>query len=70
MNKYLQKFARDFLKDGLDRLSDENKLVFMRMYSHADLEKPITEVVDNLSEDKLDWAMQQVQNTLDNLCSS
>ena len=35
------------------------------MYSHKNLEADIDIVVDNLPEEKLGWAMQQVQATLD-----
>lgn len=38
--------------------------VFRLMYSHDNLDKPINEVVDSIPENKLDWAMQQVENTL------
>lgn len=64
MNSYLQEYARDNLKKWLGKLPEENQLIFKRMYSHKDLSLDINEVVDNMEEDKLDWAMQQVQNTL------
>ena len=35
------------------------------MYSHKDLDKDINEVVDQIPDEKLDWAMQQIQRTLD-----
>jgi len=38
--------------------------MFKRMYSHKNLDLPINEVVDNMPDDKIDWAMQQCQNTL------
>ena len=65
MNEALQKFARDKLKEGLYNLPEENQLFFKRMYSHKDLQATINSVVDKMPEDKLDWAMQQVQRTLD-----
>lgn len=65
MNKILQKFARDWLKDKLAMLPADNNLIFKRMYSRADLAKPIDSVIDDMSVTQLDWAMQQVQNTLD-----
>ena len=65
MNNQLQEFARRELKDGLAKLPESNQLLFKRMYSHKDLDKPIDDVVDSMDYDKLDWAMQQVQRSID-----
>jgi len=65
MNNQLQEFARRELKDGLAKLPESNQLRFKRMYSHKDLDKPIDDVVDSMDYDKLDWAMQQVQRSID-----
>ena len=64
MNERLQKYARDTLKDGLSQCTDSEQLLFKRMYAHNKLESPINEVVDNMESEKLDWAMKQVQRTL------
>lgn len=64
MNQHLQNFARQWLKDALAKLPESNHMVFKRMYSHMDLDKPINDVVDAMPADKLDWAMQQVENSL------
>ena len=64
MNQQLQQFARQTLKDGLAKLPESNHMVFKRIYSPNDLEKPIGDVVDAMPEGKLDWAMQQVDNSL------
>jgi hypothetical protein len=64
MNEQLKNFAREELKRGLAQLPEPNQRLFKRMYSHNNLELPIDEVVDKMPEDKLDWAMQQVKNTL------
>jgi hypothetical protein len=65
MNIELQNYARRILKEGLSRLPESHNLMFKRMYSHKNLELPIDLIVDQMSEDKLDWAMQQVQRSLD-----
>ncbi|KKN78318.1 hypothetical protein LCGC14_0351770 [marine sediment metagenome] len=65
MNNQLQKFARDSLKKGLSQCTTAEKLLFKRMYSHNNLDLHIDKVVDNMPEDRLDWAMQQVQRTVD-----
>jgi hypothetical protein len=67
MNKQLQTFARDTLKHGLSQLPESNQLIFKRMYSHNNLELSIEDVVDAMPVDTLDWAMTQVQNSLDHL---
>ena len=67
MNKKLEKFARDTLKEDLAFLGlhDIKCLrTFKLMYSHEDISLPINEIVDKMPAKKLDWAMQQVQNTL------
>ena len=64
MNAALQEFARQQLKDGLSKCTEAQRDLFRRMYSHKDLTCPMDEVVDRMPEDKLDWAMQQVENTL------
>jgi len=65
MNDTLQEYARETLKEGLDRLPENNITLFKRMYSPDDLEADINDVVDRMSEDRLDWAMQQVQRSLE-----
>lgn len=64
MNDQMQEFARTALKEGLAKLSGSQQLLFKRMYSHTDLTKHINDVVDAMPQEKLDWAMQQVQRTL------
>lgn len=65
MNNQLQEIARQTLKDGLAQLPESSCMFFKRMYSHKNLDLDINAVVDKMPEDKLDWAMQQVQKTLE-----
>lgn len=64
MNETLQNFARATLKEDIAKCTPEQQLLFKMMYSHKDLEKNIYAVIDDLPEEKLDWAMQQVSRTL------
>jgi len=64
MNIVLEKFARDTLKSDLLMLPDAWQLTFKRMYAGGDLDKYITDVVDEMHYTKLDAAMFQVQNSL------
>lgn len=65
MNDQLQQFARQTLKDGLAQLSDGQVDVFRRMYSHKHPKRTISEIVNSMPAEKLDWAMEQVRRTLD-----
>lgn len=65
MNNQLQTYARATLKEGLAKCTEDEQLFFKRMYSHDNLELPIDEVVDNMGTEKLDWAMEQVQKTVE-----
>lgn len=67
MNEQLQNFARQNLKDGLAQLPEKWQMMFKRMYSHKNLDADINDVIDNVPEDRLDWAMQQVEKSLEKL---
>ena len=67
MNNTISAFARQQIKDGLHQLTEKQQLLFKRMYSHEDLDKPIDDVVDDMPDSKLDWALQQVENSLKKL---
>jgi hypothetical protein len=60
MSRKKQDERRAEIKRILGFLDDRNHLVFMRMYSHTDLEKDINEVVDNMPARQLQWALHQV----------
>lgn len=64
MNSTLNALGRNYLKELLSKLPEANHLLFKRMYSHKNLELPINEVVDNMPDDKVDWAVTQCENTL------
>lgn len=73
MNEQLQAFARETLKTGLAQLSPENHRVFALMYGRKGGKRtvedavaiPFSDIVDEIEPQKLDWAMQQVQRTID-----
>ncbi len=56
--------ARAELKEGLSLCTEEQQLLFKRMYAGGKLDKNINSVVDSMPTEKLDWAMQQVEATL------
>lgn len=65
MNKQIEAYARKTLKEGLRKCTAKQRLFFKRMYSHLNLSKRYDTVVNEMPADKLDWAMQQVQQTID-----
>lgn len=65
MNDTLVLLARNSIKNGLLRLSDNQHKLFKQMYSHDNLDMNIDDVVDSIPADNLDWAMQQVQRAVD-----
>lgn len=64
MNKTVSDFTRDSIKMGLKQLPERAQLLFKRMYSHNNLDLDIEKVVDNMPDEKLDWALSQVENSL------
>ena len=72
MNEPLQAYARKFLKEELAKLPPDNQKLFKLMYGRCnglrsveDAEAmTVEEVVDEIPYQSLDWAIQQVQNTL------
>lgn len=72
MNEKLQNFAREELRSGLAKLPADWQRIFRLMYARdggkrsvEDAEAmPIDDVVSEVPDEKLDWAMQQVENSL------
>jgi hypothetical protein len=64
MQPKLQEFARHELKAGLAKCTEDQQLLFKRMYSHKNPTLPIDEVVDRMPVGKLENAMDQVERTV------
>ncbi len=64
MNAKLIAYARAEIKKGLKHCSDEQVLLFKRMYAGEKHDTNIVEVVDKMDPEKLSWAMEQVDETL------
>ena len=65
MNAQLQAFARKTLKEGLAKLPEDWQHKFKQMYAHSHLDWPIDKVIDKMDDENLDWAMTQVENSLE-----
>ena len=72
MNNKLQDYAREQLKLGLAQLPGTWHRKFKLMYGRDNGKRSveqvvalqINDVVDIMPEDKLDWAMEQVENSI------
>lgn len=75
MNEQLQNYARTALLDGLQQLPESHQEFFKLMYGRDDGRRsvedakamPIEDVVSQMPDNKLDWAMQQVQNSINKI---
>ena len=67
MNPQLEAFARKTIKEGLAKFTENHRWAFKQMYFHKDLNISIEDTVDRIKVDDLDWAMRQVQRTLEGL---
>ena len=61
----IEVFAREQLIIGLQKCTEGQVRLFKQMYSFKNMETDIETVVTNMPEEKLDWALQQVNRTLD-----
>lgn len=75
MNEQLKAFTKEYLVSNITKLPDQNQRMFKLMYgcnggkrSVADAESmSIESIVNEIPERGLDWAMQQVSNTLEEI---
>ena len=63
-NETLINLAKVALKNLLSECTDEQKLMFKRMYCSKNLELSVDDAVDQMDNDKIDWAMTQVERTI------
>lgn len=75
MNHILDKAARDYIKNYIVELPEGWQNTFKLMYGRKNVKesvdeiknKSILKVVEQMPQDKLDWAMMQVENSLKKL---
>jgi hypothetical protein len=58
--------SRRKLKNLISQCTDIQQLFFKKMYSHKNIELPIDQVIDNMGDDKIDWAISQCETTINN----
>lgn len=64
MNETLKVMAKTILKDLLSQCTEGQQMMFKRMYCHKNLDFSINEAVDQMDDDKIDWAVSQVERTI------
>jgi hypothetical protein len=60
----IKTLGRDILKDLLSQCTEDQQMLFKRMYSHDDLERDINDAVDQMADDKINWAISQCERTV------
>jgi alpha-mannosidase len=64
-NKTMINFAKERLKNLLTECTDGQQLLFKRMYSNGNLSLSIYDTVDQMDDHRLDWALSQVERTIE-----
>ena len=72
MNPILKETAVSYLNESLARLPEGNQRIFKLMYGRNDGKRsvedteamPISDVIAEIPDEKLDWAMQQAINSM------
>ncbi len=64
MNATFKKLCTEALKTALKKLPENQFTIFKKMYSPRNLNLTVEECVDQMPDDRLDWAMTQVENSL------
>ena len=63
MNKEVETFTRQLLKDKLSLLPEKSIHLFKRIYSPGNMDRPLKDIVDNLPLPKLTKALGLVERT-------
>lgn len=59
-------FTRNLINERLKQIDNAGHIdMFKHMYSHDNLDRPLDEIVDNISPDKLEWALTQIEQTIE-----
>lgn len=64
MNATIKTLITDKLKELLALCTAEQQLLFKKLYGHKKLNANIDTIVDEMDETKMDYAMTQIERTL------
>lgn len=80
MNETIKEFAKSKIREGLAEIPEEWQITFKLMYARGKRVKhlwqrsveeaklvPLDQVVDEIPDEKLDWALTQIENSLKSL---
>lgn len=75
MNHLLKTYAKNWLNEHLSLLPEANVEIFHKMYGRRDGRRSLedalsistSQVIEEMPDEKLDWAMQQVERTIEDL---
>lgn len=65
MNQTFAKTGKQIIKELLSQCTEEQQMFFKRMYGPKNLNSSINEVVDNMDDSKIDWAISQCERTVE-----
>lgn len=65
MNKTLKNAAKIILKDLLAECTEGQQIMFKKMYCHKNLGLSINDAVDQMDDDKIDFAITQAERTVE-----
>lgn len=65
MNTNFANAGKKILKELLAKCTEQQQIMFKRMYCHNNLTLSINEAVDQMDESKIDWAITQCERTID-----
>ena len=65
MNKTFANSGKQIIKDLLVQCTEGQQHLFKRMYSPNNLELSINDAVDQMDENKIDWAITQCERTVE-----
>lgn len=63
-NETIKHVVKDMLKALLAECTEGQQLMFKRMYSPHNLNIHINDAVEQMDDDRIDWAFSQVERTL------
>ena len=64
MNETLKATAKQILKDLLSECTEGQQTMFKRMYCDKNLDLPINDAVEQMADDKIDWAITQCERSV------
>lgn len=64
MTSTTSKSLRMRILDGLNELTPNHRRLFKKIHAPHNMDDPIENTVKSISDDKLEWALKQVENTV------